>query len=296
MYIKALWLGLSMTISAPVIAQQTAIIFDLGGVLFGQSKAGFIRGLGLGSLISYSVLDRQAPWKFASHLQDLIFVVCERMTYDHDPLLIATCTTGGIKLPHILCAYQAGRITSKEVLTQLPGVLEQCRKDALFTSHRQEILVKRAIEGIFNAELIAKYIYPIKHSIELLKELSLMKHPDGTKKYRIIALSNWDRESFAHIKKRFARQFSYFDELVISSHINTIKPNPAAFEFVMSTFGLQPAQCVFIDDQSENIAAAKAFGIGHPIQFTSAHQVRKELMGLDIFPKPQRFRAKLSRS
>ncbi len=260
------------------------IIFDLGGVLFGQSRAGFIRGLGLGTLFSYAVLDRKAPWKFGSQLQDLVFAVCERMEFQRDPLLQATYTTAGIELPPIFCAYQAGKITSEEVLAQLPDVLAACREDRFFASHRQEILVKRAIECLFNAELIVKYMYPLKHSIEVLKELSLVKNADGTKKYRIIALSNWDRESFEHLKKRFARQFSYFDDLVISGLIGTIKPNPAAFDYVMTCYGIRPDECIFIDDQAENIIAAKKFGIERSIQFQSAGQLRDELVDLAILP------------
>lgn len=277
------WLGLILMATSQ-LSSQTTIIFDLGGVLFGQSRAGFIRSLGIGTLVTYSVFDRKAPWKFGTHLQDIIFAVCERMESPSGSYGKATYTTKGVELPTILCAYQAGIVTSKQVLDQLPGVLARCREEGFFSSYRQELLVKRAIEGIFDAQLIAKYIYPLKPNIELLKELSLIKNPDGSKKYRIMVLSNWDKESFEQVKKRFARQFAYFDQVIISGAIGIIKPNAAAFGYVLKTYGLHPQECIFIDDQPENIVAALSCGIEAAIQYKNINQLRYELTALSILP------------
>lgn len=264
---------------------MTTIIFDLGGVLLGQSRAGFIRSLGLGALFTYAIFDRKALWKFPAALQDLVFAVCGQFKIEKDPCIKPSFTPAGVELPYILCAYQAGRIYSADILEQLPHVLHVCRKKGYFVSHRQELLVKRAIEGIFNAELIAKYIYPIRPTVSLLRRLAHIKNPDGSKKYRILALSNWDKESFAFVKQRFAHQFSYFDGIIISGDVGTIKPNQAIFECAMKLYNLQPEDCIFIDDQNENIIAAKAFGIERSIHFTRTHALRRKLEALHILPK-----------
>lgn len=272
---------------------QTTIIFDLGGVLLAQSRAGFIRNLGLGTLFSYAVLDRTAFWRFSQALQDLIFSVCSQFACDRDPLFKITYTPEGVELPYILCAYQAGRITSAEILAQLPDVLSVCRKKGIFVSRRQELLVERAIEGIFNAEFIANYIFPMRPSIEILKELWCIKNLDGSRKYRFLALSNWDKESFAIVRKRYEKELSYFDGMVISADVGTIKPNLEIFEYTMGTYNLRPEECIFIDDQYENIVAAKTFGIDRSILYSDAYRLRKDFIALTILSKSQpRFTSK----
>ncbi|AUI52985.1 HAD family hydrolase [Arthrobacter crystallopoietes] len=59
----------------------------------------------------------------------------------------------------------------------------------------------------------------------------------------------------------------YFSQCFYSSRIGKVKPNPGAFQHVLSTLNADPAAIVFIDDKAENIAAAKALGM------TTVHHV-----------------------
>jgi putative hydrolase of the HAD superfamily len=52
-----------------------------------------------------------------------------------------------------------------------------------------------------------------------------------------------------------------FDEIVISGDVGLYKPNPAIFELTCSRLGVEPSECVFVDDLRENCAAAEALGI-----------------------------------
>ena len=45
-----------------------------------------------------------------------------------------------------------------------------------------------------------------------------------------------------------------------------IKPAREIFECLCNRYGLNPAECVFIDDLAANVAAAKSYGI-HALQF-----------------------------
>ena len=47
----------------------------------------------------------------------------------------------------------------------------------------------------------------------------------------------------------------------------------------MDTYGLNPDECVFIDDRKVNVDAAKALGM-HGIVFTSYEEAKKELDGI----------------
>ena len=54
---------------------------------------------------------------------------------------------------------------------------------------------------------------------------------------------------------------SEFDALVISGEINKVKPDRAIYEYLLATYALNPEECIFIDDNSANIAMAESLGI-----------------------------------
>ncbi|GII53339.1 hypothetical protein Pth03_17280 [Planotetraspora thailandica] len=52
-----------------------------------------------------------------------------------------------------------------------------------------------------------------------------------------------------------------FDAVVISGEVGMRKPEPRIFHHALGLVGLEPEQCVFIDDIEANIQAAEALGI-----------------------------------
>jgi putative hydrolase of the HAD superfamily len=52
-----------------------------------------------------------------------------------------------------------------------------------------------------------------------------------------------------------------FDGVVISGEVGLHKPQPQIFELGAKRVGLQPSQCVFVDDLRENCAGAEAVGM-----------------------------------
>jgi epoxide hydrolase-like predicted phosphatase len=67
-----------------------------------------------------------------------------------------------------------------------------------------------------------------------------------------------------------------FDEVVISSEIGLLKPDPRIYQMVIDRLDVQPGQAVFIDDFPDNIAGAQAVGL-HAIHFRNSTQIRQEL-------------------
>ena len=60
-----------------------------------------------------------------------------------------------------------------------------------------------------------------------------------------------------------------------------IKPDPEIYKLLLSRYSLQPADCIFIDDNPTNIAAAQTIGI-HAIPFTNCPDLRKQLAELQL--------------
>jgi putative hydrolase of the HAD superfamily len=98
----------------------------------------------------------------------------------------------------------------------------------------------------------------------VIKKLSKEVDEKGNKKHQIFVLSNMQNEVYEKMKthKPLKKLFKYIPESnwIISGKIKMIKPNNDIFEYVLNTFNLKVNDCVFIDDQKENIDAAAKLG------------------------------------
>ena len=55
-----------------------------------------------------------------------------------------------------------------------------------------------------------------------------------------------------------------------------VKPNADIYEHLLREYGLEPEECVFIDDRAENVEAARALGM-KGIVFAGYEQACEEL-------------------
>lgn len=67
----------------------------------------------------------------------------------------------------------------------------------------------------------------------------------------------------------------------MSGRAPLIKPDPEIYQLLLSRYSLQPADCIFIDDNPANVAAARTIGI-HAIPFTNCPNLRKQLAELQL--------------
>jgi putative hydrolase of the HAD superfamily len=75
-----------------------------------------------------------------------------------------------------------------------------------------------------------------------------------------------------------------FDAVVISAEVGMRKPEERIFLLATELIGLDPAECVFIDDIEENVAAAQAAGLVGVHHRTARDTVDRltELLGLTL--------------
>ncbi|NLK07486.1 MAG: HAD family phosphatase [Firmicutes bacterium] len=111
-------------------------------------------------------------------------------------------------------------------------------------------------------------LYPIQETTALLPKLKA----EGLGLY---ALSNFHKEAFAYVRTKY-KWFDLFDGMIISYAINYIKPEPEIYKALIEKYGLEPAECVFIDDISTNLQAAADLGF-QTIEFTSYKNLISEL-------------------
>lgn len=100
-------------------------------------------------------------------------------------------------------------------------------------------------------KVIEPYPYAVSW-IEGLKE----------KGYNVYLLSNYPKELFAmHEQKGLFPFIEKTDGKVVSGFVKMVKPNADIYEHLMSKYGLNAEECVFLDDRAENIEAAIKLGM-----------------------------------
>jgi HAD superfamily hydrolase (TIGR01509 family) len=72
-----------------------------------------------------------------------------------------------------------------------------------------------------------------------------------------------------------------FDVVVYSWQIKSLKPDKESFDAVLEKLGVAASECVFVDDNELNIAAAEGFGF-HVLLSASSDELRKGLRGLGV--------------
>lgn len=99
--------------------------------------------------------------------------------------------------------------------------------------------------------------------------------------YKIYLLSNFHDTAFQKIYEKYPF-FKLTDGMVISSKINLLKPEKQIYEYLINMYFLDPKECIFIDDTSINIEAAKSLGF-NTIQFINPEQMKDELKKYKLF-------------
>ncbi len=77
--------------------------------------------------------------------------------------------------------------------------------------------------------------------------------------FHVTLLTNFNQDTFAEA----AQKYPFLNTVAgatVSGHIGLLKPEPEIFRHHSKSFGLKPAETVFIDDSRANIAAAKDHG------------------------------------
>jgi epoxide hydrolase-like predicted phosphatase len=77
---------------------------------------------------------------------------------------------------------------------------------------------------------------------------------------RLGLLTNNVKEFGEHWRTMFPLE-ELFEEVVDSSHVGMRKPERGIYELTCSRMGIEPGEAVFIDDNLDNVEAARAYGM-----------------------------------
>jgi putative hydrolase of the HAD superfamily len=93
---------------------------------------------------------------------------------------------------------------------------------------------------------------PNQELLEYIKGL----HAD----YKTAVLSNANR---GVVERRIGGHWleACFDELIVSADIGMVKPDPQIYSYAADKLGVEPSECVFIDDKTVFLEPAEAYGM-----------------------------------
>jgi 2-haloacid dehalogenase len=97
---------------------------------------------------------------------------------------------------------------------------------------------------------------------------------------RVLALTNWSHETFAHARARFG-WLGWFEGIVVSGEERVAKPDPRIFRLLAERYDVDPARAVYIDDNERNVRAAAAVGFA-AIHYNAPGRLRGELVARGV--------------
>lgn len=224
--------------------KKPVFIFDMGGVLVKTDKKIAVKYLGILSIC------KRIFWHFQSfsNIQEHFYYILEKsIEHDHLAPLPFSKDPNGRPLPLLMHYWLAGLLTGAEIKEKIFSKMDN--NPHWFSNETEKVLIKNLAYFIFTPHLFIESQYIPDQTVSFIKQL----HVAG---YKLFILSNWDADSFALLQKKYKDFFALFDGCVVSGQEKIIKPDYALYDILLKRYNLNPEQCIFIDDQIENVRTA----------------------------------------
>ena len=145
-----------------------------------------------------------------------------------------------------------------EEITAFNGLYEQ----GLITTNEFIDFYLENFPNLSKTDVIDTWNYMLKdfpeHRLEFLKNLK------DKNQYKLILLSNTNELHIDYIKENVPSYNTFkdcFNAFYLSHEIQLSKPNKDIYNFVLTENKLKAENCLFIDDNEDNITSAKTLGI-----------------------------------
>jgi len=165
-----------------------------------------------------------------------------------------------------------GILSGEQIIQKINEEIDKPEHDLFFKNNQEKNLIKYGAGFILVPHKLVPLTQLSKEGLEFVQKCK----QSGL---RILILSNWDPHSFQLIKEKFPELFSLFDEqdIVIPAYIGSIKPEDAAFNYMVTHLNLDIANTFFVDDSATNVNAARKYGIVSVVH-RDWQQTEQELM------------------
>ena len=96
----------------------------------------------------------------------------------------------------------------------------------------------------------------------------------------VYAITNFSADKFELTRKRFDF-LNGFDGIIVSGQERLVKPDPAIYRLLTDRYGLEAKDCYFIDDNPDNVEAARSVGMSAHL-FSGAEALRRDLKAIGL--------------
>jgi HAD superfamily hydrolase (TIGR01509 family) len=118
-------------------------------------------------------------------------------------------------------------------------------------------------ENIYRAGLPKVELDAIYNSLTAIDEKVVALIERLQEKYDLYSIAN-EAEHWTDIRDELTGFKKYFKKLYISVEVGVRKPDNEIYELLLNETGLDPRECLFIDDKKKNVDAAIGLGfVGH---------------------------------
>lgn len=237
--------------------ERITILLDNGGVVFNTDTLAAFKELGPLHIARYAFILKKNPLHISEHIRKRFFDFLDLIIQTHN-ILVPTITNDlprdekNNTLPVIMHKWLDGTMPCKHIRALARRTIAQ--NPTWFIHDVEKKLIFNMIRMVFTPEILVKTRKLSPHALAFIKECK----KQGLDVYMI---SNWDKESFPLLQKRYPELFSLFDGIIISGDVMTVKPEEKIYQLILEKYNINPRTCFFFDDQKENINAARKLGI-----------------------------------
>lgn len=223
------------------------IIFDLDGVLFTENWTTFLKIVGISDVAKYAMRNWTTPERLC--LDALGSISSTESTQPSIPL-----THRGKTMPCCIMDWQLGKKSHDQVRKDLNQHIDALDQKKFFKSEEDKELTRRILNISLSPEQAASITKPVTPMINLAKQLKKQG-------YKLYILSNLAKEHYEILTREHKEITALFDGIVISAHVQMLKPDQAIYRYFLKIHNLVAEQCVFIDNQKDNVAMAQECGL-----------------------------------
>ena len=229
------------------------IVFDLDGVLVDTDYFKILRSIGLCHTLLFIIRYLRFPTK------NYFFEKIKHLKRDSQDF----ATHQGNRIPPIIIDWLSGNDSNKNIKKIIQNYLQKINLGIL-----ERNITNRISEVVFDPNLLVSTRKLNKNGYSLLLELS------ERKSYDFYILSNWDKESFALLKRKYPSIFERAKGIMISGDEHCLKPSKAIYIKFFDRFSLQKKDTLFIDDEYNNILTLEKMNC-HAVHFDKTTYSRK---------------------
>jgi|SRR5579862_4858119 len=247
-----------------------ALILDLNGVLFTTNTRQIFWHLGPTQLAYYWLYCGKSPY----HLKTKLYEILNAIAPMHTPPQTPIYDDAGIPMPLLMQQWLMGTVEPKTILDDITQYIA-CNR-SLFINTIERDLVRKLARLIFDPTLFVASRCVVHDCIRFVQECK----KNGISIY---ILSNFDAVTFKLLYMQHKDIFDQCDGIIISGTQHDMKPSPTIFHTLLNLYDLNAQDCIFIDDQQENIDTAASLGIktilctssGYPNKHPDFNAVRR---------------------